>query len=125
MSERALDQQGRWRSLTVSFRCSPEEAAELDDLVALSGLTKQDYIMRRLACREVTVVPSSRVQKALADRMERVYRELRRICDASEADPELRSLVLDLGETFCALGMEPGEADTHIESRAIEEMGRL
>ena len=44
---------------------------------------------------------------------------------ASEADPELRSLVLDLGETFCALGMEPGEADTHIESRTIEEMGRL
>ena len=124
MSGRALDRQGRWRSVTVSFRCSPEEAAELDDLVALSGLTKQDYIMRRLACREVTVVPSSRVQRALAGRMGRVYRELRRIGGPSELDPELRGLVLELGRAFCSLGMEPGEADTRVESRAIEEMGR-
>lgn len=43
--ERVLDYEGRWRSHTVAFRASDEEAKMLNDLVALSGLTKQDYII--------------------------------------------------------------------------------
>ena len=42
--ERSLDYKGRWRNRTVAFRVSDEEAKLLNDLVALSGLTKQDYI---------------------------------------------------------------------------------
>ena len=45
----------------MAFRASDEEARELDALVALGGLSKRDYIMRRLLCRDVVVVPSSRV----------------------------------------------------------------
>ena len=41
--ERTLDYKGRWRNHTVAFRVSDEEAKLLNDLVALSGLTKQDY----------------------------------------------------------------------------------
>ena len=44
--ERTLDYKGRWRNHTVAFRVSDEEAKLLNDLVALSGLTKQDYITR-------------------------------------------------------------------------------
>ena len=51
--ERTLDYKGRWRNHTVAFRVSDEEAKLLNDLVALSGLTKQDYITRRLLCRDV------------------------------------------------------------------------
>ena len=40
---------------TVAFRVSDEEAKLINDLVALSGLTKQDYITRRLLCRDVVV----------------------------------------------------------------------
>jgi len=53
--ERTLDYKGRWRNHTVAFRVSDEEAKLLNDLVALSGLTKQDYITRRLLCRDVVV----------------------------------------------------------------------
>ena len=38
-----LDKQGRWRNKTVSFRMSKKEVMLLDNLVLLSGLTKQDY----------------------------------------------------------------------------------
>ena len=45
--ERTLDYKGRWRNHTVAFRVSDEEAKLINDLVALSGLTKQDYIKSR------------------------------------------------------------------------------
>lgn len=45
MSEKTLDPKGRWRSVTVGFRMSPEEVEMLNTKVYLSGLTKQDYII--------------------------------------------------------------------------------
>ena len=62
--EKKLDHNGRWRNRIVAFRVSDEEAKLLNDLVALSGLTKQDYIMRRLLCRDVVVQGNPRVYKA-------------------------------------------------------------
>ena len=53
--ERVLDQQGRWRNKVVAFRMSPEEDEVLEAKVKLSGLTKQEYIIRRLTDREITV----------------------------------------------------------------------
>lgn len=43
--ERTLDAKGRWRNRTVGFRVSEEEAKMIDHMVALSGLTKQEYIV--------------------------------------------------------------------------------
>ena len=48
MSAKNMDKHNRWRSRQVAFRLSPEEADLLDTYVKLSGLTKQDYITRRL-----------------------------------------------------------------------------
>ena len=45
MSEKVLDAHGRWRNITVAFRVSPEEDEQIERLVKLTGLTKQDYIM--------------------------------------------------------------------------------
>ena len=45
--ERVLDQQGRWRNKVVAFRMSAEEDEVLEAKVKLSGLTKQEYIIRR------------------------------------------------------------------------------
>lgn len=63
--ERVLDRQGRWRNKVVAFRMSPEEDEVLEAKVKLSGLTKQEYIIRRLTDREITVVGNPRVYKAL------------------------------------------------------------
>ena len=77
--ERTLDYKGRWRNHTVAFRVSDEEAKLLNDLVALSGLTKQDYITRRLLCRDVVVQGNPRVYKALKNQMATIYEELKRL----------------------------------------------
>lgn len=61
----------------------------LNRKVALSGLTKQEYIIRRLLDWEITVCPNSRIYKALADQMGRILSELQRITDGNEVDPEL------------------------------------
>ena len=45
MSRKNLDQKGRVRGKIVSFRVSPEEWEMLNRKVALSGHTKQDYII--------------------------------------------------------------------------------
>ena len=53
MSVKNLDRHNRWRNKTVAFRVSPDEDREIETAVRLSGLTKQDYITRRLLCRDV------------------------------------------------------------------------
>ena len=53
MSLKNRDNHNRWRNKTVAFRVSPEEDAQIETFVKLSGLTKQDYITRRLLDRAV------------------------------------------------------------------------
>lgn len=87
--ERTLDYKGRWRNHTVAFRVSDEESKLLNDLVALSGLTKQDYITRRLLCRDVVVQGNPRVYKALKNQMATIYEELKRLEELSPDNDEL------------------------------------
>ena len=87
--ERTLDYKGRWRNHTVAFRVSNEEANLLNDLVALSGLTKQDYITRRLLCRDVVVQGNPRVYKAPKNQMATIYEELKRLEALSPDNDEL------------------------------------
>ena len=87
--ERTLDYKGRWRNHTVAFRVSDEEAKLLNDLVALSGLTKQAYITRRLLCRDVVVQGNPRVYKALKNQMAAIYEELKRLEALSPDNDEL------------------------------------
>ena len=87
--ERTLDYKGRWRNHTVAFRVSDEESKLLNDLVALSGLTKQDYITRRLLCRDVVVQGNPRVYKAPRNQMVAIYEELKRLEALSPDNDEL------------------------------------
>ena len=68
---------------------SDEESKLLNDLVALSGLTKQDYITRRLLCRDVVVQGNPRVYKALKNQMAAIYEELKRLEALSPDNDEL------------------------------------
>lgn len=87
--DKNLDNKGRWRSRAVSFRVSEEEAKHINDYVALSGLTKQEYIVRRLQCQDVVVQGNPRVYKALRNQMADIYEELKRLEQGSEANDEL------------------------------------
>ena len=87
--ERTLDAKGRWRNRTVGFRVSEEEAKMIDCMVALSGLTKQEYIVSKLMEWEVTVQGNPRVYKALKNQMAAIYEELKRLKTLSPDNDEL------------------------------------
>ena len=89
MSLKNCDNKNRWRSKTIGFRVSPEEYEQINRYVKLSGLTKQDYITRRLTCKEVVIQGNPRVFKALRDQLVAVLSELRRIDAGNGIDDEL------------------------------------
>ncbi len=89
MSAKNMDNHNRWRNITVAFRVSPEEDQQIEMAVKLTGLTKQDYITRRLLCRDVVVQGNPRVYKALCDQFAAMLDELRRIEAGSGVSDEL------------------------------------
>ena len=91
--EKMLDKHGRWRNKMVSFRVSPEESAVIDAKVKMSGLTKQDYIIRRLQEQEIVVMGNPRVYKALKDQMSDILTELRRIQSGDCIDDDLMEII--------------------------------
>ena len=101
--DKTLDYKGRWRNKTVAFRVSAEEAKLINDCVALSGLTKRDYIVRRLQCRDVVVQGNPRVYKALRNQMADIYEELKRLERCSEANDELLYTIQMIAEIMNGL----------------------
>ena len=93
-----LDKQGRWRNKTVSFRMSNEEVTLLNNLVLLSGLTKQDYIIKRLLCKDVVVVGNMRVYKALKNYMEQIFTEMKKLSTMQEIDDVTLSTIQFIGQ---------------------------
>ena len=73
----------------MAFRVSPEEDAQIETAVRLTGLTKQDYIIRRLLNRDVVVQGNPRVYKALRNQLAAVLDELRRIDAGAHVSDEL------------------------------------
>ena len=71
--QKSKDSKGRWRNRTVAFRVSQREWEMIDGMVSLSGLQKQDYILRKLMDWEVTIQGSSRIYKALKLQMDKIY----------------------------------------------------
>ena len=72
---------------------SSEEDEQIERFVKLSGLTKQDYITRRLLCRDVVVQGNPRVYKALRDQLAAVLDELRQIEGGQSVDDELLDII--------------------------------
>ena len=93
MSAKNRDEHNRWRNVTVAFRVSPEEDRLIETAVRLSGLTKQDYITRRLTDHEVVVQGNPRVFKALRNQLAAVLDELRRIEAGAGVDDDLLSVI--------------------------------
>ena len=99
MSLKNRDNHNRWRNKTVAFRVSAEEDLQLETFVRITGLTKQDYITRRLLCKDVVVQGNPRVYKALRDQLAAVLDELRRIKTGGSVSDEL----LDVIEMIAAI----------------------
>ena len=93
MSLKNRDEHNRWRNKTVAFRVSPEEDKQIETYVRLSGLTKQDYITRRLTHKDIVVQGNPRVFKALRNQLADVLTELQRIESGSEVDEDLLDVI--------------------------------
>lgn len=124
MSAKNTDRQGRLRSKTVAFRMSPEEAELLQRMADASGMTKQDYLIERALCREVTVIPNKRMQRHMEEGLLFVYKELRRIENGGDIPEELADLACMLGGIFVELGREIDEESQQSESDMIMGMVR-
>lgn len=124
MIAKSLDRSGRWRSKTVAFRMSKEESDELDRLVAVSGLTKQSYIISRVLDKNVVVVPSSRVLKALQREISSLQHELKRAGTTQNLSQETAELVQVLAEILRGLGGEESTPEMSVANHAIATMHR-
>ena len=93
MSAKNVDYYGRFRSVNVSFRVSPEEGNLLNSLVKISGMTKQDYITEALLSNQIIIQPTSRTYKAIKDELSTVISELRRIEAGQNVDVDLLDLL--------------------------------
>lgn len=101
--DKNVDKKGRWRNVIVSFRMSPEERDDLNVRVKLSGLTKQDYVIKRLLEREVIVIPSSRLYKAMREQMTEILSELKRIENGKSVDGDLLAVIETVAKTYNGL----------------------
>ena len=101
--EKTLDNNGRWRTVIISFRMSPQERDDLNVRVRLSGLTKQDYIFKRLSERDVIVQPNTRVYKALRNQMAEILTELKRINNGADIDSDLLDIIQITAQTYSRL----------------------
>ena len=101
--DKSLDNKGRWRNVIISFRMSPQERDDLNVRVKLSGLTKQDYIIKRLSARDIVVQPNTRVYKALRNQMAEILSELQRIDNGADIDSDLLDIIQITAQTYNGL----------------------
>lgn len=93
MSDKKLDRKGRWRNRVVAFRVSDKEAELLNRLVDISGLTKQEYLIKKTTDRRVVVKGSIRVFGALKVQLTFVYEELKRLKEITPDNDDLIELL--------------------------------
>ena len=96
MGEKRLDAKNRWRNVVVAFRMSSEEAQELNVKVALSGLSKQDYIIQCLLKHEVRVVTGKKVVRKMEMYLEAMLEELQFLQDENMSDIDFDEMLMPL-----------------------------
>ena len=111
MSLKNRDDHNRWRNKTVAFRVSPEEDKQIETYVRLSGLTKQDYITRRLTHKDIVVQGNPRVFKALRNQLAEVLAEIQRIEAGGEVNDELLDVIEMIAEILGGLKGEDNNGE--------------
>ena len=101
MSNKIYDKENRWRSLTVGFHMSPEEAEQLNIKVKLSGLPKQEYLIKSCLNQTLHVVCGRKVAREMQMQLEAILEELQRVDQLGELEEEvltpLRSILEIIG----------------------------
>ncbi|MFR2381814.1 plasmid mobilization protein [Thomasclavelia spiroformis] len=69
MPKKNNDFQGRFRNVVIGFRVSPEEKDVIDRLVVLSGLTRQDYLIRCTSNVNIVIEGNPYVYRSLQNEL--------------------------------------------------------
>ena len=94
MKQKENKDHNRYRNVNVGFRVTPQEADEIHRAALLSGMKKQDYILKRLRNKEIVVVPNSRLYKLIIEQTEYLATELTTLLiSGKKIDPELKATV--------------------------------
>lgn len=99
----------RKRSKTMTFRCTPEEHKLICEMAAWSGMSRQDYIIAKLADTQVEVKPSVSAQKALRASIAELAKEVHLAASYGELSESLQQRIELVMRFFLALG-EPVDA---------------
>ena len=89
MSAKNLDQKGRHRNKSWLSVFRRKKDALIERAVHLSGLTKQDFIIKRLQNKDIVVQGNPKVFKALKEELKGVMQELQRIDSGVGVDSDL------------------------------------
>lgn len=104
MSHKNMDPKNRWRTKTIAFRMSPEEATDLEDRVKLCGArTKQEYIIESVLNQKVLAKGNPMMLVQFRKDLQKIESELERINSVSEMDKELLTPIrtmLEIMEAF-------------------------
>lgn len=109
MTAKVYDSKNRWRNLIVAFRVSPEESAAINRMVGLSGMTKQEYLISRVLCKDITVLPNPRVYKHLRTIMQDILKRLEELKLAP--DDELQETIRIVAGALDNMKGNTGEKD--------------
>ncbi len=91
-------EQAKYRNKIVNFRMTEEEAVKLDDLVKLSGLTKQEYIISCLFDRKLEIKADYRLKDNLEIQIFMLAKTIKKFGKLDEEDSFLLLTILEIYE---------------------------
>lgn len=97
------DEHNRKRDIIVNFRMSPEERAELEQRILMSGKKKQDYMIQSSLEQKLEIVANRKMLMNIQERMDIIETELKRVASADALDMDKQAGLKALIELFQAV----------------------
>ena len=82
---------------------SPEERAELEQRILLSGMKKQDYMIQSSLRQKIEIVANRKMLIDIRGRMDEIETELKRLTSADALDMEKLAGLKMIAELFQAV----------------------
>jgi ribonucleotide monophosphatase NagD (HAD superfamily) len=80
------NEQNRKRNIIVNFRMSPEEKEELENRIKLSGMVKQNYMIKSSLHQQICVVGNQKVFEEIKKQVFEIQEEMRKAKSWEEVD---------------------------------------
>ena len=100
--------QNRERGKTMIIKMSSQEKDRLNTLVRLSGMKKQEYIMKRIEKKDIKVIVTPKVSKALNNTLTDINNRLQEMseCGESPSDEIFEIIMVIAGMMFDMKGIK-------------------